>query len=151
DTVAVNTPFCRYIYNVDYFPVPKEGNGYCLLNLIDTLLDTRTWYKRLQNSSDCSYSYTKQVNNRIRGTGRSFAEVQLISPLSANEEYVVEFYTLHKSQPAVYYTNNIGALVTQDTFQYFDYFVMNITPTVEAAGIIYEEHNWVRVKGSFLA
>lgn len=133
---------------ISYNPYPKEGLGYLGFFLLDTVQDSRSWY---YPSPGCSNNYLKYINNFTYTRGRTFAEVQLSGSLTANEEYVVEFYTQHNSFPRVYYTSNIAALLTPDTFYHFDYFKNPITPTIEANSIIYNEFEWVRIKGSFIA
>ena len=140
-------PNTNCVNKIYYTPFPKEGSGYFGSSIIDSFLDTRSWY----SGSPCLGTFQLNQNNVLIDIGRGFAEVELNTTLQASKEYVIEFYTMRVFNQTNIATSNIGALVTQDTFRHFDYKKQNIVPTVEAKSLVLDNKNWVRVQGSFIS
>lgn len=144
---SIYLPGTNCLSNYYYYPYPKEAWEYIWISVIDTFYDNRTWYRQ----SNCTGPWQLRQNPFAVDLGRSFIEVEISKPLIASNEYIIEFYTVRSSEGNNFYSSNIAALVTQDTFRHFDYKKNNLTPTVEASMPIFENRNWVRVKGSFIA
>ncbi len=141
----------RCVQYLTYNPYPLEGTGYLGIFPLDSFNHPQTvCYSRPPN---CAFPWSPWSNFSLEYTGgRSFAEVMLSKSLIANEEYVIEFHALRglpKGSPTV--IQNLGAFVSADTFSHFDYKKLNIAPTIESNQLIYEEKNWVKIKGSFTA
>jgi gliding motility-associated-like protein len=144
---SIFLPGTNCLQNLHFTPFPKEGSGYIAASIVDTFLDTRSWY----SGSLCQGNFQLRQNNLLFHPGRGFAQVELNQGLQSSKEYVIEFHVMRVFYQNNIVTNNIGALVTQDTFRHFDYKKQNIVPTIEAKSPIVQNTNWIKVKESFVA
>ncbi len=133
-----------------YNPYPKEGTGYLGMTILDSFQYTEPiCYTR----SICSSPWQAHINRQKSFyAGRNFAEVMITQNLITNEKYIIEFYVLRGYREASnVIAQNAGALISSDTIRHFDYKKQSLVPTVEAQSLIFEEENWVRIKGEFTA
>ncbi|MDZ7848895.1 MAG: hypothetical protein U5L96_20405 [Owenweeksia sp.] len=68
----------------------------------------------------------------------TFIETQLQQPLTTNENYTLEFYTIRREW-SLYTTGEMGAYVSQDTFYNQDFRLQNINPQVKAQDSAYND------------
>ncbi len=149
DSVFDPFSFPPCLLYINDYPFPKEGSGYIGLKLTDTLDDLpRYGYVDV----GCNGNYVKHNSNLWPAYfGRNFVEVGLSNSLEPNEDYTIEFYTRHATNPKWLYSKNIAAFVSQDTFSYFDYLKNSLLPTIESSKTIYENKKWIKISGSFLS
>lgn len=135
-------------------PETREGQGYILLNCLDSVKQNFWAYGHEFPGCQLDSAYYSGVlsNSRLR----NFASVHLTNPLDSGVEYTVEYHImLERHGPTysfqTYPINGLGVYLSKDTLYSSDYLTQNLQPIAQTNRHVVESQNWVKVTGTFKA
>ena len=101
-------------YNIRGYQLPRTGVAY----------------------ADFSSYYEPNPNERI------YLEVKLVSPLKKDQYYKISFYVALINKSMYYTSNGIGAYLSKDKIEKFNYFALEVSPHIISDFKIIDTLNW---------
>jgi gliding motility-associated-like protein len=82
---------------------------------------------------------------------RIYLEVRLTEPLKKDQWYKIIFYVALINKSMYYTSNGIGAYLSIDKLEKFNYSVVEVTPAIMASKLVKDTLNWTEVSGNYKA